>query len=225
MSYNDDNKLVTLCELYIDIVDVKLTAMDDDDFLLFNGEAIKNEYDQYESESRLENVYELFNTIDRFSKEKDNTDMNNLSNFLEEISLLSEVDSLDDKKNSITLMTMHSAKGLEFPVIFISGIEMGLCPLQRNSSDQSELEEERRLLYVGMTRAKENLYLCYARNRRKFNNMTQSLPSLFLDEIPSDFTEIRISYKGDKPLTAGGRRKERRKKILAYFHKDEHSQI
>ena len=186
---------------------------------------LKNEYDQYESESRLENVNELFNTIDRFSKENEKTGMNNISNFLEEISLLSEIDSLDDKKNSVTLMTMHSAKGLEFPVIFIAGLEMGLCPLQRSTSDRSELEEERRLLYVGMTRAKENLYLSYARNRRKFNNVTQSPPSLFLDEIPSDFTDTRISLKNNISMSAGSRRKERRKKILAYFHRDEHSQI
>jgi DNA helicase-2/ATP-dependent DNA helicase PcrA len=186
---------------------------------------LKNEYDQYESESRLDNVYELFNTMDNFSREKKASGYDNLSDFLEEVSLLSEIDSFDDKKNSVTLMTLHSAKGLEFPVIFITGLEMGLCPLQRNSSDKSELEEERRLLYVGMTRAKENLYLSYARNRRKYNNISQSLPSLFLDEIPSAYTKIRLICKDNSILTAKSRRKERRKKILAYFHRDEYSQI
>jgi DNA helicase-2/ATP-dependent DNA helicase PcrA len=173
----------------------------------------------------LDNVYELFNTIDRFSQEKKTTGHENINNFLQEVSLLSEIDSFDDKKNSVTLMTLHSAKGLEFPVIFIAGLEMGLCPLQRNSSDRSELEEERRLLYVGMTRAQENLYLTYARNRRKYTNVNQSLPSLFLDELPPDYTENRSADKNKNILVTKNRKSERRKKMLAYFNQDQYSQI
>jgi DNA helicase-2/ATP-dependent DNA helicase PcrA len=185
---------------------------------------LRNEYDQYESESRLENVYELFNSIENFTKDreaekKDNT----LSAFLEDVALQSDIDSMKDNKNSIALLTLHSSKGLEFPVVFITGLEMGLFPLQKNAVDSSELEEERRLLYVGMTRAQENLYLSFARTRRKYNSIIPAIPSLFLDEIPSDYTETKF----DKNLTNYDhktRRQSRRKKMLDYFQQEHQSQ-
>jgi len=185
---------------------------------------LKNEYDQYESESRLENVYELFNSIENFTREreaekKDNT----LTAFLEDVALQSDIDTMDETKNSISLMTLHSSKGLEFPVVFITGLEMGLFPLQRNTADKLELEEERRLLYVGMTRAKENLYLSFARTRRKYNSIIPSVPSLFLDEIAAEFTRNKMAEKSVN-IYAKNRRQARRKKILEYFHQEDQSQ-
>jgi DNA helicase-2/ATP-dependent DNA helicase PcrA len=120
-------------------------------------------------------------------------------------------------------MTLHSSKGLEFPVIFITGMEMGLFPLQRNFADNSELEEERRLLYVGMTRAEENLYLSYARSRRRFNNINYTTPSLFLDEIPSEFIEERLIGRA-KSEKGKSKRHTRRKKMLEYFNQEDESQ-
>jgi DNA helicase-2/ATP-dependent DNA helicase PcrA len=180
---------------------------------------LKNEYDQYESESRLENVYELFNSIETFTQERtaDKKD-NSLSAFLEDVALSTDIDALDESRNSITLMTLHSSKGLEYPVIFITGLEMGLFPLQRNTAEKEELEEERRLLYVGMTRAQENLYLSYAKKRRKYNSLVPTTASLFLDEIPGDFVEARLTP------TLKNRKQERRKKIMEYFRQDEMSQ-
>jgi DNA helicase-2/ATP-dependent DNA helicase PcrA len=185
---------------------------------------LKNEYDQYESESRIENVYELFSTIEIFSaeREKEKKD-SSLSAFLEDVALLSDVDSMNTTRNSVTMMTLHSSKGLEFPVVFITGMETGLFPLQRNFADNSELEEERRLLYVGMTRAEENLYLSYARSRRRFNNINFTTPSLFLDEIPAEFTEEKLAI-GGKREKGKSRRTTRRKKILEYFNQEDESQ-
>jgi DNA helicase-2/ATP-dependent DNA helicase PcrA len=185
---------------------------------------LKNEYDQYESESRIENVYELFSTIEIFSteREKEKKD-SSLNAFLEDVALLSDIDSMNTTRNSVTMMTLHASKGLEFPVIFITGMEMGLFPLQRNFADNSELEEERRLLYVGMTRAEENLYLTYARSRRRFNNINYTTPSLFLDEIPSEFTEEKLAVKS-RAEKGKSRRTTRRKKMLEYFNQEDESQ-
>jgi DNA helicase-2/ATP-dependent DNA helicase PcrA len=185
---------------------------------------LKNEYDQYESESRLENVYELFSTIEIFCNERENENKDSsLSAFLEDVALLSDIDSLNTTRNSVTMMTLHSSKGLEFPVIFIAGMEMGLFPLQRNFADNSELEEERRLLYVGMTRAEENLYLTYARTRRRYNNINYTSPSLFLDEIPSEF--INEKFMSSKKSEKGkSKRQTRRKKMLEYFNQEDESQ-
>jgi DNA helicase-2/ATP-dependent DNA helicase PcrA len=185
---------------------------------------LKNEYDQYESESRLENVYELFNSLDIFTREREKEKKDSsLSAFLEEVSLVSDIDMLDEEKNAITLMTLHSAKGLEFPVVFITGLEMGLFPLQRNTAEPEELEEERRLLYVGMTRAEQNLYLSYARTRRRYNSLNATIPSLFLDEIPAENLTIKTQRR-EKSDSQKQRKQARRKKIMAYFHQEDESQ-
>jgi len=177
----------------------------------------KTEYDQYESESRVANIRELFNSIEQFSSErKKDKREDDLASFLEEVSLMTDIDNWNSSANSITLMTLHAAKGLEFPVIFISGLEMGLMPLQRNTADRDELEEERRLLYVGMTRAKENLYLSYAKRRRRYNNFNTTTPSLFVDEIPPELYEFSTDTKKEaKPKRASN--KARKKKIKSYF--------
>lgn len=177
----------------------------------------KTEYDQYESESRVANIQELINSIEDFStqRESDNLDAT-LASFLEEVSLMTDVDQWNQQENTVTLMTLHAAKGLEFPVVCITGLEMGLIPLQRNDADLSELEEERRLLYVGMTRAEENLYISYARRRRRYNNYKQTTPSLFVDEIPGEL----IAMNGRKETPQKQRKSRntaRRKKLEQYF--------
>lgn len=180
----------------------------------------KTEYDQYESENRVANIMELFNSIGQFTerREKDKMDAS-LASFLEEVCLLSDVDAWNSDSNAVTLMTLHATKGLEFPVVYIAGLEMGLLPLQRNKADMNELEEERRLLYVGMTRTKENLYLSYARQRKKYNTINSSIPSLFIDEIPEESLEY-LSHKKEGLVSKSSRQRSRRKKIKSYFNSD-----
>jgi len=108
----------------------------------------------------------------------------NLGDFLEGITLVSDVDEYDEKTDAITLMTLHSAKGLEFPVVFIVGMEEGIFPHSRSLADASELEEERRLCYVGMTRAMKRLYLSSADTRMLYGALQANAISRFIDEIP-----------------------------------------
>ena len=107
-----------------------------------------------------------------------------LEDFLTEISLSTDIDSMDDDENTVTLMTIHSAKGLEFPVVFMVGMEEGVFPISRSLINETQLEEERRLCYVGMTRAEELLYLTYATERTIFGKTTNQRASRFLEDIP-----------------------------------------
>ncbi len=139
-----------------------------------------------ESENRLENIKELINAISEF---KERSEQPTLEGFLEEVSLITDIDMWDKTKEVVTLMTLHAAKGLEFRVVFIAGLEEGLFPLSRSLENPSDLEEERRLFYVGMTRAKERLFLSYARHRRRFADMV-NFESRFLDEVPQELLKI-----------------------------------
>jgi len=112
-----------------------------------------------------------------------------LASFLEGVSLFSDTDTFDEKKDLVTLITLHQAKGLEFPVVFIVGMEEGVLPHFRSFDDPAQMEEERRLCYVGMTRSKTRLYLVNAKNRRLFGGMNANPPSRYLKDIPSDRTE------------------------------------
>ncbi|MCK4904035.1 MAG: ATP-binding domain-containing protein, partial [Candidatus Marinimicrobia bacterium] len=113
-----------------------------------------------------------------------------LKGFIEEVSLLTAIDSWNDQENRVTLMTLHSAKGLEFPIVFITGLEDGLFPLYRSLDSRKELEEERRLFYVGLTRAKDRVYLLYATHRRRMGtDYDLGLMSRFLREIPEEYLE------------------------------------
>jgi DNA helicase II / ATP-dependent DNA helicase PcrA len=112
-----------------------------------------------------------------------------LDRFLQKVSLLTDFDLADPDAQAVTLMTMHNAKGLEFPYVFIGGLEDGLFPLARTFDEPAELEEERRLFYVGITRAREKLYLTHARTRRRAGELLQCKPSSFLDPIPSELIE------------------------------------
>tara|TARA_B100000315_G_C14591377_1_gene596042 strand:- start:3436 stop:5631 length:2196 start_codon:yes stop_codon:yes gene_type:complete len=145
-----------------------------------------------EALERLENVHELLNSIEEFCKRNSSA---GLKDFLEEVSLLTDLDEWEDRSNSVTLMTLHSSKGLEFPVVFIAGLEDGLFPIARCLDDPKELEEERRLFYVGLTRAKERAYLHYSTNRRKSSGIVgYGIASRFIHEIPGEFIE-RIKFE------------------------------
>ncbi|MEJ2636060.1 MAG: 3'-5' exonuclease [Calditrichia bacterium] len=146
---------------------------------------------QPEDEARLENVVELLNSIDIFVASHPGE--TGLENYLDEISLLTDIDRWDPDRPSVTLMTLHSAKGLEFPVVIIAGLEDGLFPLSRAAEDPDDLEEERRLFYVGITRARKKLYLLHAQSRHRFQSGDfgggfRSIPSRFLKEIPEEYT-------------------------------------
>ena len=140
-----------------------------------------------EDAERLQNTRELLNSIDDFVDKGIDCDLNN---FLAEVSLLTDLDKWNDEDNRVSLMTLHSSKGLEFPVVFITGLEDGLFPLSRTFNMPKELEEERRLFYVGLTRAMEKVYLSYATNRRKIGiDYIVGFASRFLTEIPEEYLE------------------------------------
>jgi len=150
-----------------------------------------------EEASRLENIKELRSVATEFPA---------LSDFLETIALLEQEPGngkvRQDKQDAVTLMTLHAAKGLEFPTVFLIGMEEGLFPHSRSLVDRDELEEERRLCYVGITRAKDKLYLTYANRRLFFGTRTQNMISRFVVEIPQDLLARRISldaYRGFQP--------------------------
>lgn len=138
-----------------------------------------------EAETRLENLDEFLSVTKRFDDqyEPEDDESNALSDFLAEVSLLSDQDDLANNDDQVALMTLHAAKGLEFPVVFLVGMEDGLFPLSRALLEDDQLEEERRLAYVGITRAKRKLYLTNAYSRMMYGRMQNNPPSRFLDEI------------------------------------------
>ncbi len=146
-----------------------------------------------ESMSRWENVQELLSAITEFGQERPEA---TLEAFLEEVSLVSDIDTWEGTKNAVTLMTLHSSKGLEFPVVFISGLEEGLLPFYSNSIDNFDLEEERRLFYVGITRAEQKLYFTHTRMRYRFGDVTYPGESRFLAEVGAEHVEHRLSRNG-----------------------------
>ncbi|MBI4975092.1 UvrD-helicase domain-containing protein [Candidatus Peregrinibacteria bacterium] len=139
-----------------------------------------------EGEARIENVAELISVAQKYDQLEAGM---SLSIFLEEISLISDLDNLDETENAVTLMTVHSAKGLEFPNVFIAGLEEGIFPHTRSMIDREDLEEERRLLYVAMTRAKDKLYLLHARERTLYGESRTNAPSQFLEDIDETLIE------------------------------------
>jgi DNA helicase-2/ATP-dependent DNA helicase PcrA len=143
-----------------------------------------------ESMSRWENVQELLSGISEFEASREKA---SLEDFLQEVSLVAEVDRWDTSFNAVTLMTLHSAKGLEFPTVFIAGLEEGLLPLYSPQFENNDIEEERRLFYVGITRAMETLCLSRARLRFRYGELSYQTPSRFLDEINSSLIETEIS--------------------------------
>ncbi|WP_026760475.1 DNA helicase PcrA [Selenomonas ruminantium] len=139
-----------------------------------------------ENESRIENLKEFVGVARDFQKTEENP---TLENFLSTLSLVSDIDNAELEDDRITLMTLHSAKGLEFPTVFMVGMEEGLFPHSRTLMDENEIEEERRTCYVGITRAQRKLYLTCAQQRTIYGKTSMSTPSRFLGEIPEEYTE------------------------------------
>ncbi|MBF1990680.1 DNA helicase PcrA [Fischerella thermalis] len=136
-----------------------------------------------EAEDRVQNVQELFNAVRQFEEENEEV---SLGDFLASAALSSDLDNLKEGQAAVSLMTLHASKGLEFPVVYMVGLEQGLFPNYRSMNDPSALEEERRLCYVGITRAQERLFLSHARERRLYGNREPAVRSQFLDELPEE---------------------------------------
>ncbi len=154
-----------------------------------------------ESEGRAENIHEFISKASEFEQ---NSDDKSLTAFLEELALVSDLDSYTEKDDTVTLMTLHSSKGLEFPCVFMVGMEEGIFPSYRSStsSDKKDLEEERRICYVGITRARERLYLSSSSSRRHHGQTVYNSPSRFLKEIPQDLMEnVFMITENDKNKT------------------------
>jgi DNA helicase-2/ATP-dependent DNA helicase PcrA len=148
-----------------------------------------------EAEERRRNLQELVNAALQYQEENEE---GSLEGFLASAALASDADDKDTAADRVTLMTLHASKGLEFPVVFLVGLEQGLFPGYRSLDDPAALEEERRLCYVGLTRAKERLFLSHASERRLWGGMREpAVPSVFLSELPADLLQ------GDLPRTGG----------------------
>ena len=187
-----------------------------------------------EANERIENLMELVSAArDYESREQEAS----LGGFVDRLSLLSEADEESGTKNAkVWLMTMHAAKGLEFPVVFIAGMEEGLFPHSRSSEDKDEVEEERRLFYVGMTRAERRLFLTSAARRRVFGEYQSTEPSRFIDEVPAQLVDriapaLQSGYQGNfahahyefrtNPYGRGGRGARFREEQEKYSYEDE----
>ena len=162
-----------------------------------------------EGVQRYENVQELLNSIKEFtetplSEESGEVGDKSLSAYLQQITLLTDADEKDPDADTVKMMTIHAAKGLEFPVVFVGGLEEGLFPNAMSINTREELEEERRLFYVAITRAKGRLYLTYANTRYKFGNLQQNDSSRFIDEIPTQFIDKAFAGGGIKNQSGPG---------------------
>ncbi len=152
-----------------------------------------------EGEMRWENVKELVSVAQKFD-ESENEYEDLLSAFLEEVALASDVDNVDQNQDAVHLMTLHSAKGLEFPTVFIVGLEEGILPHARSLLSHGEMEEERRLMYVGLTRAKEKIYLLFTRQRTLFGMAQMNAPSRFLEDIEEKLIEKKSYREKDQAI-------------------------
>lgn len=159
-----------------------------------------------EAISRLENLQELVNVTSEFDATEPEP---NLSSFLESVALIADVDSLNESGDAVTLMTLHSSKGLEFPVVFLMGMEEGVFPHSRALRSDSELEEERRLCYVGMTRAREELHLTFARRRALYGQPNFNPRSRFIDDLPLELIDVLPGAIQDTPSFLTQVRQER----------------
>ncbi|MDA8210455.1 MAG: DNA helicase PcrA [Clostridia bacterium] len=164
---------------------ISLTQLVDDILEKTGYLAELQEENTIEAQTRIENLQEFRTVTADFDK---NSEDPSLEYFLAGISLVSDLDTYEESSDAVVLMTLHSAKGLEFPVVFLVGMEEGVFPHARSQLDQVELEEERRLCYVGITRAREKLYLTHAWQRTMFGRSSNNPPSRFLEEIPEQFT-------------------------------------
>jgi DNA helicase II / ATP-dependent DNA helicase PcrA len=143
-----------------------------------------------EADNRIANIYELYNAVQQFQEDNEE---NSLEAFLASASLSSDLDDVNEEQQKVSMMSLHAAKGLEFPVVFLVGMEQGLLPHNRTLNDPLEIEEERRLCYVGITRAQEQLFLTYTRERRLWGNREPAISSQFLQELPEELIESNIN--------------------------------
>lgn len=150
---------------------------------------IKDNEDEITAESRIDNLQEFISVAKEFTPQDNDV----LGEFLSQVSLVSDIDSYVDDSQALTLMTLHSAKGLEFDTVFLSGLEEGIFPHSRSLDSPSEMEEERRLMYVGITRAKKYLYLSYAKRRKMWGDYKYYNPSRFISEIPQELLDYNES--------------------------------
>jgi DNA helicase-2/ATP-dependent DNA helicase PcrA len=171
-----------------------------------------------EAEERRRNLQELVNAALQYQEENEE---GSLEGFLASAALASDADSKDTAADRVTLMTLHASKGLEFPVVFLVGLEQGLFPSYRSLEDPAALEEERRLCYVGLTRAKERLYLSHASERRLWGGMREpAVPSVFLSELPAELLQ------GDLPQSGGAAiRREQRLERLTRVDRDDSRRV
>ncbi len=158
------------------------------------------EEDPARYDDRKNNVSELSSMFLKYEEESDDFE---LSDFLEDVALVSDIDSYNENDDCVVLMTLHSAKGLEFPVVYIPGMEEGIFPGNQSLYSEEELEEERRLAYVGITRAKKKLYLVNARQRMLYGSTNRNKPSRFVNEIPDSIVEDK-TVRFSRPTYAGG---------------------
>ena len=184
-----------ILELTEDAKDLDLTELID---VVLEKSGMKEELEKehtLEADIRLENLMEFKSITENYQKE---TGTVNLEDFLEDISIVADSSEHQTLDNAVTLMTMHAAKGLEFKVVFLIGMEEGIMPHSMSLNEESELEEERRLCYVGITRAKERLYITNAKRRMLFGNTSMNPPSRFIREIDSNLIEKEESKTENK---------------------------
>jgi len=158
-----------------------------------------------EAQGRIENLKELLSVAKNFMQ---NSEEKTLDAFLSQVALVSDLDTVEDVANAVTLMTLHSAKGLEFPVAYLTGLEESIFPHARTLQDEDEIEEERRLCYVGITRAKEKLYISHAGRRMLYGNTQANAPSRFLREIPEHLLHTpQVATQPVRPTPPAPKRK------------------
>jgi DNA helicase-2/ATP-dependent DNA helicase PcrA len=148
----------------------------------------------------IENINELINAAAIYDRQ---TEEPSLQDYLQQVSLVSDVDGYDTDRDSVALMTLHSAKGLEFENVFIAGLEEGLLPHEKSSEDEMEIEEERRLFFVGITRAKSQLYISFSRYRTVRGQLTRTIPSPFLYELGTDINDPDAESSSDRTTMDG----------------------
>ena len=206
-SYPQLSRAASKLREFVELIDGFIEAEESGDYSLAELYNLIIEHTNYENylktekenpEVRIENIEELSSNIIKF--EEDYGDEADLSNFLEEISLLSDIDNYDAESDTCVMMTLHSAKGLEFPVVFITGMEEGLFPSIACMMNPEEIGEERRLAYVGITRAKEKLYLTKTKSRMLFGSTSFNKESRFVTEIPDKLLE----KTGESRMFQGG---------------------
>lgn len=183
------NKLIEFCDMINECVEFSQTCSMKElfDFVMEKTGyvySLRNDPETYQE--RLENIQELSSNIIKYCEENED---GTLAGFLEEVSLMSDIDNYDSEADCVVLMTLHSAKGLEFPVVFIPGMEENVFPGSKVIYEPGEIEEERRLAYVGITRAREELCLSRANTRMIFGSTNRNMPSRFLDEIPDELLD------------------------------------